>query len=75
MIGYGHQLNDLESRALYTHCYRQALNLAIQVVVKSVKVMEDIQDMVHKITTLIRKSSKCDIIFDKIKYEVAGGSM
>ena len=48
------RLSDLESRVLYTHCYKHALNLAIQDVLKGVKVMEDTLDTVSDITKLIR---------------------
>ena len=52
------RLTDLESRALYTHYYEHALNLAIQDVVKSVKVMEDTLDTVYETTKLIKKPPK-----------------
>lgn len=61
--GVATRLTDLESRALYTHCYGHALNLAIQDVVKGVKVMEDTLDTVYEITKLIRKSPKREVIF------------
>ena len=57
--GVATRLTDLESRALYTHCYRHALNLAIQDVVKGVKVMEDTLDTVYE----IKKSPKREVIF------------
>ena len=43
----GHQTNwsGIQS-VLYTHCYGRALNLAIQDVVKGVKVMEDTLDTI-----------------------------
>jgi len=47
------------------------LNLAIQDVVQSVKVMED---TVYEITKLIKKSPKREVIFQRIKDEVASGS-
>ena len=72
--GVATRLTDLESRALYTHCYGHALNLAIQDVVKGVKVMEDTLDTVYEITKLIKKSPKREVIFQKIKDEVASGS-
>lgn len=56
--GVATTLTDLESRALYTHCYEHALNLAIQDVVKGVKVMEDTLDTVYEPTKLIKKSPK-----------------
>ena len=50
------------------------MNLAIQDVVKGVKVMEDTLDTVYEITKLIKKSPKREVIFQKIKDEVASGS-
>jgi len=72
--GVATRLTDLESRALYTHCYGHALNLAIQDLVKGVKVMEDTLDTVYEITKLIKKSPKWEVIFQKIKDEVASAS-
>ena len=72
--GVATRLTDLESRALYTHCYGHALNLAIQDVVKGVKVMEDTLDTVYEITKLMKKSPKQEVIFQKIKDKVASGS-
>ena len=72
--GVATRLTDLESRALLTHCYGHALNLAIQDVVKGVKVVEDTLDTVYKITKLIKKSPKREVIFQKIKDEGPSGS-
>ena len=47
------------------------MNLAIQDVVQSVKVMED---TVYEITKLIKKSPKREVIFQRIKDEAASGS-
>ena len=56
--GVATTLTDLESRALYTHCYEHALNLAIQDEVKGVNVMEDTLDTVYETTKLIKKPPK-----------------
>ena len=56
--GVATRLTDLKSRVLYTHYYEHALNLAIQDVVKSVKVMEDTLDTVYETTKLIKKPPK-----------------
>ena len=46
--GVAKQLSDIESRAVYTHCYGHSLNLAIGTSIKQSKVMRDALD-----TTLI----------------------
>lgn len=38
------KLTGLESRALYTHCYGHALNLATRDTLKDIKVMEEALD-------------------------------
>ena len=59
--GVSTRLLDLETRALYTHCYGHALNLATQDALKGIKVMQDTLDTVYEITKLIKKSPKCEV--------------
>lgn len=61
---------DLEPKALYTHCYGHALNLAVQDSIKHVKIMKDTLDMTHEIIKLIKRSPKQEEIFKKIAHEV-----
>ena len=64
-----------EPRALFTHCYGHALNLATQDTQdKGIKVMEDTLNTVHEITKLIKKSPKHQTISQKLKDDVAAGS-
>jgi hypothetical protein len=72
--GVATRLTDLEPRALYTHCYGHALNLATQDALKGIKIMENALDTVHEITKLIKKSPKRDSIFKKFKDDVTVGS-
>ena len=72
--GVAKRLNDLEPRALYTHCYGHALNLATQDVLKGIKVMRSALETVHEITKLIKKSPKRESIFKKFKNVVTAGS-
>ena len=69
--GVSTRLLDLEPRALYTHCYGHALNLAAQDTLKCIKVMGDSLDTVYEITKLIKKSPKRDSIFKKFKNDVS----
>ena len=56
--GVAAQITSLEHRALYTHCYGHALNLATQDALRGVKIMGDTLDTVYEITKLIKKSPK-----------------
>ena len=47
-------LREREQRALYTHCYGYALNLAVQEVVQQNIVLRDALDIVEGMTKLIR---------------------
>ena len=49
-LGVATRITDLEPKALYTHCYGHALNLATQDALKGVKIMEDTLDTVYEIT-------------------------
>ena len=63
-----------EKRALYTHCYGHALNLAVQDTVKSNHILRDTLDTVEEMTKLIKKSPGRDTIFHKVKKEIASES-
>ena len=56
-----------ESRAVYTHCYGHALNLAVADTVKQSKVCRDALDTAFEITRLIKFSPKRNEAFDQIK--------
>ena len=45
-----------EPRAVFTHCYGHALNLACSDSLKGCKLMKDALDIVHEITKLVKKS-------------------
>ena len=72
--GVAKRILDLEPRALYTHCYGHALNLATQDALKGIKVMEDTLDTVYEITKLKKKSPKHDSIFKKYKDDISTDS-
>ena len=56
--GVAKRITELEHRALYTHCYGHALNLAAQDSIKNIKVIEDALDTTYEIIKLIKKSPK-----------------
>ena len=51
--GVAKRISELEPRALFTHCYGHALNLAACDTIKSMKVMRDALETTHEITKLI----------------------
>ena len=55
-------LTAIESRALYTHCYCHALNLAIADTMKQSKVCRNTLETAFKITKLIKFSPKRNAI-------------
>ena len=62
---------DEEPKALYTHCYGHALNLAVWDCVKQCSLMPSAFDVVAEISKLVKKSPKRDAIFEKLKSELA----
>ena len=68
------QVTDLEHRALYTHCYGHALNLAAQDSIKHIKLMQDTLDTTLEITKLIKQSPKREVIFKKFADDIKAGS-
>ena len=58
-------------RSVYTHCYGHALNLGVCDCIKQSKAMKSALDAVAEISKLIKKSSKRDSSFEKLKSELA----
>ena len=72
--GVAKQIRDKEERALYTHCYGHALNLACSDAVKNNRIMKDALDTTREITKLIKRSPKRDLLFEKAKLQLAPDS-
>ncbi len=68
------KLNAAEPRAVFTHCYGHALNLACADTFRQCKLMQDALDTTHEITELIKKSPRRDGIFKRLKEEMASDS-
>ena len=64
-------ISTKESRAIYTHCYGHALNLAVGDTVKQCQLMKSALDVIAEISKLIKKSPKRDASFQKLKTELA----
>ena len=69
--GVAKQIQDVEPRAVYTHCYGHSLNLACADTIKTCKLLKDALDTTHEITKLIKKSPRRNAIFDRIRGEMA----
>ena len=67
--GVAAQLCAEEKRALFTHCYCHALNLAIGDTIKQSKVCQNALEVAFEITRLVKFSPKRNIMFDKIRSE------
>ena len=63
-----------EKRAVYSHCYGHALNLAVAGTIKQCKTCSDAMDVALEITKLIKFSPKRNAIFDKIREEMEENS-
>ena len=64
-----------EGRAIYTHCYGHALNLACSDTIKGCKVMRDTLDIAKEILQLIKKLPRRDAIFQHHKEEMAASTL
>ena len=67
--GVASQLMAEESRALLTHCYGHALNLAVGDAIKQSKICHGALDVAFEVSRLIRFSPKRNAALDKIKAE------
>ena len=72
--GVAAQIISEEPRALFTHCYGHALNLAASDSVKKCKVVKDAMDVTFEISKLIKYSPKRDAMFLKLKSELSPDS-
>ena len=61
----------VEQRALCTHCYGHATNLACSDSIRQVKCVRDANDTVNEISKLVRKSPKRDSHLEKMKSEMS----
>ena len=73
--GTSTQILKEEERALYTHCYGHALNLAVGDSIRKSSIMSDALDNCQEISDLLKYSPKRDTLFRKIKAEIAPESI
>ena len=67
--GVATTIQQQEPRAPCTHCYGQALNLAVQDSVKNNAILRDALDTVEEMTKSIKKSPKREVIFKPKKFK------
>ena len=72
--GVAAKLLQEEPKALYTHCYGHALNLACADAIKHSKVMRDALDTAYEIVKLIKYSPQRQSSFMTLKAELAPGT-
>lgn len=69
--GVAKQICDIERKAVYTHCYGHALNLAVGDYIRKSKVMRDTLETTYEISKLLKYSPKRDHMFEKLKKVMA----
>ncbi|KAL5460140.1 hypothetical protein EMCRGX_G033567 [Ephydatia muelleri] len=67
--GVATQTQAKEKKAILTHCYGHALNLAVSDCIKQSKLCQDAMDSAFEISKLIRYSPKRNAAFDRIRVE------
>lgn len=65
--GVSKQILDIENRAVFTHCYGHALNLAVGDAVKGSKLMKDALDITQEICKLVKQSPRRNALLDEIQ--------
>lgn len=65
--GVAKQIIDEEPRAVYTHCYGHALNLACGDTIRKCTILRDALDVTYEITKLIKLSPCRECMFEKLK--------
>ena len=68
------ELQKEEPRALYTHCYGHALDLAFSDADKKCKITRDGLDSSYELIKLVKKSPRWDAILQKLKQQMPDDS-
>ena len=69
--GVANLISEKQPKAIYTHCYGHSLNLTVMDSVRDSPLMEKAPDCTNEITKLIKFSPCHDVLFEKIKRELA----
>ncbi len=70
--GVAKQISDIEPKAILTHCYGHALNLAASDDMKKSKLLKDALETTYEITKLIKFSPRRESIFLGVKQDMLG---
>ena len=68
------RIKEIEPRALLTHCYGHALQLAVSDTIKAMKLMRDTPDAAFELNKLIKYSPKRERAFNRLRKETTPGS-
>ena len=68
--GVAAKINEMEHRALFTHCYGHALNLAVSDTIKRSQPMRDCLDTCFELVKLIKFSPKREAMLRELKMEI-----
>ena len=71
--GVATQISECEQRAIFTHCYGHALNLAAADTMRQSKVLCNALDTVGEISRLLKYSPRRGSLFESIKSDVSPG--
>ena len=67
--GVAAKIDELEPRAMFTHCYGHTLNLGVSDAIKHSTAMKDCLDTCFEVTKLIKFSSKREAMLQTLKEE------
>ena len=68
--GVAAKIQQMEPRAVFTHCYGHALNLGVSDTVKKSIIMKDCLDTCYELVKLIKFSPKREAILTRLKEEI-----
>ena len=68
------KMQQIDPRAVFTHCYGHAINLSVNDTIKGSPTMKDCLDMCFELVKLIKFSPKREAILTRIKEETGSES-
>ena len=73
--GVATKIQQIEPKAIFTHCYGHALNLSVNDTIKGSAAMKDCLDTCFELVKLIKFSPKREAMLSKIKEETGSDSI
>jgi len=68
--GVAAKIQQIEPRAVFTHCFDHALNLSVNDTIRHSTAIKDCLDTCFEIVKLIKFSPKCDAMLNRIEEEI-----